>query len=198
MSLPAAVVLDAHVLLLKRVSCCHAGAEAAVNDDTRPVFNIADLPEVTDRQGEWASTWKVLTPNMRARGGSLGMNHMRIPPHAVAVPFHYHALEDEIFYVLSGRGVLRYGDELHDIGPGDCIACPAGTRVAHQIANPYDEDLEYLAIGPYEPHEVCGYPDSGKVLVRSEKKVGYLNATEYMEGEPERPRVLDLAAKRGE
>jgi len=170
--------------------------EAAMHDDTRPVFNIAELPEVTEREGEWASTWKVLTPNMRARGGSLGVNYMRIPPQAAAVPFHYHAREDEVFYVLAGRGVLRYGDELIDIRPGDCIACPAGTKVAHQIANPYDEDLEYLAIGPRDPHEVCGYPDSGKVMVRSEKKVGYLRETPYMDGEPARPRVLDLIEAR--
>jgi len=158
------------------------------------VFNIAELPEVTEREGEWAAAWKVLTPNMRARGGSLGVNYMRIPPRAAAVPFHWHLREDEVFFILGGRGVLRYGEELVDIRPGDCIACPAGTKVAHQIANPYDEDLEYLAIGPHDPHEVCGYPDSGKIMVRSEKKVGYLREAPYMDGEAARPKVLDLIA----
>jgi uncharacterized cupin superfamily protein len=133
---------------------------------------------------------------MRARGGTLGVNYVRVPPRSAAVPFHYHLREDEVFYVLAGRGVLRYGDELIDIRAGDCIACPAGTKVAHQIANPYEEDLEYLAMGPYDPHEVCGYPDSGKILVRSEQKIGYLRAAEYMDGEPERPRVLELIEAR--
>jgi len=161
-----------------------------------PVVNIADAPAQTHGKGAWGGTYKVLTPSMRPRGGSLGVNHMRLSPGHAAVPFHYHAREDEVFYVLSGRGVLRYGDELFDIGPGDCISCPAGTKTAHQIANPYDEDLEYLSIGPYDPHEVCGYPDSGKILVRSEKKVGYLQGTEYMAGEPERPKVLELIERR--
>jgi uncharacterized cupin superfamily protein len=168
-----------------------------MSDDNRPVFNIADLPEVVEREGEWAATYKILTPNMRERGGSLGLNYMKIPPHSAAVPFHYHLREDEVFYILSGRGVLRYGEELIDIRPGDCIACPAGTKIAHQIANPYDEDLEYLAMGPYDPHEVCGYPDSGKTFVRSEQKIGYLRTTEYMDGEPTRPRILDLIEQRG-
>jgi len=92
---------------------------------------------------------------------------------------------------------LRYGEELIDIGPGDCIACPAGTRIAHQIANPHDEDLVYLAMGPHDPHEVCGYPDSGKIFVRSEGTVGYLKPADYMDGEPDRPRILDLIDRRG-
>jgi uncharacterized cupin superfamily protein len=167
-----------------------------MSDELRPVVNLADAPEKSHGEGAWGATYKVLTPSMRPRGGSLGINHMRLAPGHAAVPFHYHLREDEAFYVLSGRGVLRYGDELFDLRPGDCVACPAGTKVAHQIANPYDEDLEYLAVGPYDPHEVCGYPDSGKVLVRGERKIGYLEATEYMAGEPERPRVLDLIAAR--
>lgn len=167
-----------------------------MNEDTRPVFNIAELPEVTEREGEWGASYRVLTPNMRARGGTLGVNYMRIPPRSAAVPFHYHLREDEVFYVLAGRGVLRYGEELIDIRAGDCIACPAGTKVAHQIANPHEEDLEYLAMGPYDPHEVCGYPDSGKILVRSEQKIGYLRETEYMDGEPQRPKVLELIEAR--
>ena len=56
--------------------------------------------------------------------------------------------------------------------------------------------VTHLAIGPRDPHEVCGYPDSGKVMVRSEKKVGYLRETPYMDGEPARPRVLDLIEAR--
>lgn len=173
-----------------------AQMEPVMSKPRGPVCNLADAEEIAARHEGWASTYKILTPGMRERGGSLGANHMRIPPGHAAVPFHYHLREDEVFYVLAGRGVLRYGDELIDIHPGDCIACPAGTRTAHQIANPYDEDLEYLAVGPYDPHEVCGYPDSGKIMVRSEKKVGYLNATEYMDGEPDRPKILDLIGQR--
>jgi uncharacterized cupin superfamily protein len=124
------------------------------------------------------------------------VNQTRVPPGRVAVPFHSHQREDEVFFVLSGRGVLRYGDELRDIRQGDCISCPARTGVAHQIANPYDEDLVYLSIGLNDPDEVCVYPDSDKVMVRSLKRVGRFEKTSYMEGEPERPRILDLVARR--
>jgi uncharacterized cupin superfamily protein len=67
-------------------------------------------------------------------------------------PFHYHMLEDEVFFIISGRGVLRCGEEVRPLRAGDCVYCPAGTRVAHQLANPFDEDLVYLAIGPHNPN----------------------------------------------
>jgi len=102
-------------------------------------------------------------------------------------------LDDELFHVLSGTGVLRYGVETIPIRPGDTISCPAGTKVAHQIVNTGSEDLVYLGIGTDNPNEVCGYPDSGKVMVRALKTVGVLRKTEYMAGEPEPPLILDLA-----
>lgn len=142
----------------------------------------------------WGGVFKPLTPSMRLRGGALGVNWMRVPPGRAAVPFHHHLREDEVFYVLRGRGVLRYGDEVMPLVPGDCVSCPAGTGTAHQIGNPYDEDLIYLAIGNHDPHEVCGYPDTDKVLVRGLGKTGRISETAYFDGEPSHPKILDLAA----
>lgn len=166
--------------------------------DFDPVTHVASAPEESGGEGPWRSTWRVLTPHMRAAGGSLGMVQNTLPPGSVGCPFHWHAREDEVFYVLSGRGVLRYGDTLREIGPGDCVSCPAGTRVAHQIANPFDQDLVYLAVGPRDPHEVCGYPDNGKVMVRSLGTVGRLDARDYMDGEPDPPRIFEQFARRSD
>lgn len=160
-----------------------------------PVTNVADAPEETTGEGTpWAGCWRVLTPGMRAAGGKLGMVQNRLPPGSAGCPFHWHVLEDEIFFVLSGRGLLRYGESLREIGPGDCISCPAGRKVAHQIGNPFDQDLVYLAVGPNEVHEVCGYPDSGKVMVRDLGMVGRMEPRDYMDGEPEVPLVFTLDA----
>ncbi len=78
---------------------------------------------------------------MRPGGGSLGVNLMRVPPGRAACPFHTHQREDEVFSVLSGRGLLRYGEEVRELREGDCVSCPAGTGVAHQIANTSDGQL---------------------------------------------------------
>jgi uncharacterized cupin superfamily protein len=159
------------------------------------VVNVADAAEIDHREGRhWGGTYKVLTPAM-GRPGRLGVNLTRVPPGRTVCPFHAHQREDEAFYVLSGRGVLRYGDALEEIGPGDCIACPARSGSAHQIANPFAEDLVYLAIGPNDPDEVCVYPDSGKIQVRSIRRLGYLREEGYMHGEPDRPRIFELIEK---
>ena len=156
------------------------------------VINVADAEEVAHLSGDhWGGTYRVLTPAMAGLGGTLGVNQSRCPPGRTVCPFHRHHREDEVFYIQSGRGILRYGDTVREIGPGDCISCPAGGE-AHQIANPFDEDLVYLAIGPNDPHEVCEYPDSGKVMVRSLKTVGVLERTHYSHGEADRPAILDM------
>ena len=163
-----------------------------MSDTTPLVTQLETAPVETMTSGAWGGSWKVLTPSMRERGGSLGVVQMRLEPGHTTCPFHWHAREDEVFFIQSGRGVLRYGEKLREIGPGDCISCPAGTRIAHQICNPFDEVLVYLAIGPYDPHEVCGYPDSGKLLVRAAATIGVLEKTDYMAHEPEQPRIFEL------
>jgi uncharacterized cupin superfamily protein len=175
------------------------------NSDLPPlVVNQAEVPETLQLDGEhWGCGFKPLTPALDALGQReqrlrprLGMNLSRVPPGRSGCPFHAHAREDEVFYVLSGRGLFRHGDEVLEIGPGDCISCPAGTGVAHQIANPFDEDLVFLGVGLNDGHEVCTYPDSHKVMVRSLQRIGLFEATEYGHGEGPRPRLLDMQPTR--
>jgi uncharacterized cupin superfamily protein len=167
-------------------------------DPVRPIVNQDELAEQHFAHGEhFESHDKGLTPSMRARGGRLGVNLTRVPPGRTACPFHSHQLEDEVFYVLSGTGVLRYGDALHPLRAGDCVSCPAGTRSAHQIANTGTTDLVYLAVGNHEPQEVCVYPDSGKILVRGLEQLGHLTKADYFDAEPTAPRIFELAADKG-
>lgn len=166
-----------------------------MSDTPSTVVNIEEVPAVSRTQGDhWGAVYKQLTPSMRPKGGRLGVNYMIVPPGRTTCPFHSHQREDEAFYILSGTGVLRYGDELRPLRAGDCVSCPAGTGVAHQIANNSDADLIYLAIGNHDPDEVCVYPDNGKVLVRSIQQIGRLATAPYLDGEPDRPKILDLAA----
>lgn len=158
-----------------------------------PVVNVDEVEEIDCRSGEhWGGFDKPLTPSMRPKGGRLGVSRSRLPKNRTMCPFHYHEREDEVFFVLSGRGILRYGDEVRELRAGDCVSCPAGTKTAHQIGNPFDEDLVYLAIGPHDPHEVCVYPDSNKMMVRSQRYVGFVEKKAYTEGEPLPPKILSL------
>ena len=70
---------------------------------------------------------------------------------------HYHPLAEEIYYILSGDGMMRIGPETRPVGPGDAIAIPPGE--VHQITNPGPNLLKFLCC--------CapGYEDADTVLV---------------------------------
>lgn len=69
-----------------------------------------------------------------------------------------------MFFIVKGRGTLRYGDETRPIRAGDVICCPTGgPETAHQIVNDSDAELAYLSISTMMPAEVCEYPDSRKI-----------------------------------
>ncbi len=168
-----------------------------MSDESSPpasplITSDRDAPLEGGGEAPWGSRWQVLTAGMRERGGSLGVVKNVLRKGEVGCPFHWHLREDEVFYVISGRGLFRYGDTLTEVSAGDCLSCPAGTRVAHQIANPHDEPLVYLAMGPRDPHEVCGYPDSGKLFARGAGRIGFLEDAGYMDGEPEEPVIFGL------
>jgi uncharacterized cupin superfamily protein len=46
-----------------------------------------------------------------------------------------------MFFIVKGRGTLRYGDERRPIRAGDVICCPTGgPESAHQIVNDSHQD----------------------------------------------------------
>jgi uncharacterized cupin superfamily protein len=69
-----------------------------------------------------------------------------------------------MFFIVRGRGLLRYGNETRPIRAGDVICCPTGgSETAHQIVNDSDDELAYLSVSTMLAAEVCEYPDSNKI-----------------------------------
>jgi uncharacterized cupin superfamily protein len=86
-------------------------------------------------------------------------------------PAHCHSLEEEIFVVLDGSGVLELwargadGPEEHPLRPGDVVSRPAGTGIAHAL-RAGERGLTYLAYGTRNSSDMCFYPASGRVALR--------------------------------
>lgn len=97
----------------------------------------------------------------------IGVNLVELAPGRQSCPAHWHLREEEHFYVLTGRCVLRSGEQRFEMGPGDYVCFPAGTRVAHCFENPYDAPCTVLAIGNRDDDEIAVYPDSGKAKLRA-------------------------------
>ena len=127
------------------------------------VTNIADLVLEHFTQGtRFESRSTRMGPALGAK--HLGYSYDVVPPGKRGCPFHSHRGEEEMFFILRGTGLLRYGDETRALRAGDVICCPTGgPETAHQIINDSQDELAYLSVSTMLPVEVCEYPDSGKV-----------------------------------
>jgi uncharacterized cupin superfamily protein len=91
-------------------------------------------------------------------------------------------MEEEIFVVLEGAGVLVLGEEETPVGAGCVVARPPATGVAHAFrAGP--EGLTFLAYGTREPGDMCYYPRSGKVAFRGLGVIVRVEGLGYWDGE---------------
>jgi len=69
-----------------------------------------------------------------------------------ATDAHRHPRTEEIYYVLRGAGRMTVGNEQREVGPGDGILIPPGTR--HTIENIGREPLVFLCCcAPPYSHE---------------------------------------------
>jgi uncharacterized cupin superfamily protein len=139
----------------------------------KPLINIADI-ELQPRPAAYAATGDAaakydarmgeIAPHIGAK--LLGYNITAVPPGMRAFPKHNHRVNEEMFFVLEGRGELHVGDQRHPVRAGDVIACPpGGPDTAHQLVNTGQLELKYLAVSTRLSPEVCEYPDSGKFAV---------------------------------
>ncbi len=128
------------------------------------VYGNATDSEAARREGHpgYAYTRRALVPADRAQMCTLG--HYELEPGMSAYPYHCHLQNEEIFYILSGQGLLRTPEGERLVGPGESIYFPAGEAGAHKITNiSQTEMLVYLDFDVCHPLDACLYPDSGKI-----------------------------------
>jgi len=127
----------------------------------------------------------------------LGCGVHVVPPGKRAWPYHNHHVNEELYVIVDGEGMLRLGDREHPIRAGDIVAAPAGNRAtAHQIINTGQRELRYLCVSTMIPSEVVEYPDSNKTAFYvgsapggdpSVRSIGYRGrlgaALDYWDGE---------------
>ena len=63
---------------------------------------------------------------------------------------HFHRESEEIYLVTGGRGRMQLGDEVREIGLGDCVVIPPGT--VHRLWAGADAPLVVLSCVPPYSH----------------------------------------------
>ena len=153
-----------------------------------PIINLDQIelpprPKTYAAPGEAAQRFDGRMGEVGTRIGAhkLGYNITAVPPGKRAFPLHNHRVNEEMFFILEGRGEVRIGTATHALRPGDFIACPPGNPdTAHQIVNTGETELKYLAVSTMIYPEICEYPDSGKFLVAEGPRSANTNGFRYV------------------
>jgi len=130
----------------------------------KPVINIDELQfQESEPRGDYLQRFGSIGTRIGAK--KLGYNLTVVPPGKKAVPYHNHRNNEEMFFIVEGEGLLRFGGAEYPLRKNDFIACPPGGReVAHQIINTGNNELKYLAVSTMDPVEIGEFPDSDKIV----------------------------------
>lgn len=79
-----------------------------------------------------------------------------IDPNSASNP-HAHEHQEEIFYCLSGKGLIRVGEEEAEITSGSCIFVPQG--VVHQLVNTQSDEVLRVLSATAPPFHRDGWLD---------------------------------------
>ena len=93
----------------------------------------------------------LLSPALQEVSADLSIGMVNLPPGASGDP-HTHKESQEAWFVISGKGKLRVGDEVASLEPDMVVVAPAG--VEHQISNDSDDNLKALFLfSPARPEK---------------------------------------------
>jgi uncharacterized cupin superfamily protein len=101
----------------------------------------------------------------RPEGARMGSTLYELAPGAPEDRMHMHFGAEEMFFVLSGRPVLRNQHGEESLERGDVVFCPEGRAGMHAFSNPGDEPAEILAISAGGFPDVVAYPEHGYAWV---------------------------------
>lgn len=99
-------------------------------------------------------------------------------------PLHWHTAEEELFVVLRGTPSVRTPRGTTVMQPGDMMAFRTNEHHAHRLFNDGTETAVVLLVANADPHDVCFYPESHKLLVeKTDTLVRAEPQLDYFEGE---------------
>ena len=94
---------------------------------------------------------------------SMGVNLTTLPPGCRSSLRHWHEVEDEMVFVLSGILTLIDDDGETEVGPGEAAGFPGGAANAHHFVNRGSEDAVLLEMGTRPTADRCHYADQDLV-----------------------------------
>jgi len=128
--------------------------------------DIAERPEIRHRH-QFNDNAVRMTRTLSDAAGLLriGVHLVRVESGRDSTQFHFHDADEEFIYILSGRAIAEIGDERFEVGPGDFMGFTAPSP-AHNLHNPFEEDLVYLVGGERNANDVVHYPRIRRTMIK--------------------------------
>jgi len=130
------------------------------------ILNLNNADLVFSEWGDGASMQASLTTLVQPLGTQkLACRLVVIPPGKICWTYHFQFVNEEIYVVMEGEGVMRHGDREYPLRAGDVISAPPVLGCKQQIENTSASDLRYLAICNLDEPDRIELPDE---LVKGE------------------------------
>lgn len=113
------------------------------------IRNLADVEDAAPANG-FGDVWEARVARATLGAEQTGVSFFRLKPGRRSAFSHRHDQAEEIYIVLRGRGRMRLGEELVEVGPLDAV------RVAPQVVRAFEADadgLDYLVVGRHHPRD---------------------------------------------
>jgi uncharacterized cupin superfamily protein len=119
------------------------------------IRNLSELPLHTGRQDRLAYA----TRDVRDLGSDkLVLAQDEMPPATHNTDLHFHTAREEAWYVRSGSGIARLGEDAHPLRPGSFWFARANAGVGHRIeVGP--QGMQLVTMGDLIPGDITVYPE---------------------------------------
>ncbi|MGD9135900.1 MAG: cupin domain-containing protein [Desulfobacterales bacterium] len=149
------------------------------------VFNLLEL-ELKSRKSPLPEfSWKT-SPRLAklVNAEDFEFDIRSLDPDRFSFPYHFHRNAEELFFIISGKSMLRTPDGFTEVNKNEVIFFEKGPAGAHQLYNHSDSECVYLDIRTTAGVDICEYPDSGKINILPYLEVYESSAkVDYYKGE---------------
>jgi len=117
-----------------------------------------------------------------------GVNLMRLAPGCWSSQRHWHSVEDEFVFVVSGEVVLVTNSGEEVLRAGDSAGFKAGMEDGHHLQNRANVDAVLLEVGSRRPQEDgVVYPDIDLQISKGREGYVHKNGEPYAGNKPRNP-----------
>ncbi len=135
------------------------------------ISNIDNIPQEYMYDPDFNTKLKTILVGDAIGCEKIYVNIDYVKPGSESVKYHSHSKQEEFYFIMSGKGILRIDEEEITIEKGDVISAPAGKDSGHQFINNSEEILQILDVGTREKDDIITYPHENVLYIKDKKLV---------------------------